>query len=98
MFTAGSFKKVQFCAVLLLALSGMQAAEARAVELGFSVEDIHRQLTEKTDLHFMAKLNECKAKADSQSIGFPYPVHVAEDKPKQGATPSPYSKGRLTVM
>ena len=98
MFTTGSFKKVQFCAVLVLALSGMQAVQAKAAELGFSVEDIHRQLTEKTDQHFMLKLNECQAKGDSKGIGLPHPVYIAEDKPQQGATPSPYSKGRLTVM
>ncbi|WP_444898546.1 hypothetical protein [Microbulbifer sp. SSSA003] len=95
MFTAGSFKKVQFCAVLILALGGMQAG---AAELGFSVDDIHRQLTEKTDQHFMQKLNECKSGSEVEGSGLPYPVRIAEERAPQGATPGPYSRGRITVM
>ncbi|MFA0810073.1 hypothetical protein [Microbulbifer epialgicus] len=98
MFTAGSFKRVQFCAVLVLALGGMQAVQVRATDLGFSVEDIHRQLTEKTEQHFILKLNECKAKGDSQDIRSPYPVRIVVDKPQQGATPRPITIGRLTVI
>ncbi|QFT55432.1 hypothetical protein [Microbulbifer sp. THAF38] len=98
MFTAGSFKKVQFCAVLILALGGMQAGQARAAELGFSVDDIHRQLTEKTDQHFLQKLNECKVRSEVEGGGLPYPVRIAEERAPQGATPGPYSRGRITVM
>ncbi|WP_226648642.1 hypothetical protein [Microbulbifer variabilis] len=94
MFTAGSFKKVQFCAVLILALGGMQAGQAKAAELGFSVDDIHRQLTEKTDQHFLQKLNECKAGSEIEDGE----VRIAEERAPQGATPGPYSRGRITVM
>ncbi|WP_299583430.1 hypothetical protein [uncultured Microbulbifer sp.] len=98
MFTAKSLKKVQFCAALILALGGMQVGHAGATELGFSVEDIHRQLTEKTDQHFLQKLSECKAIDNGQGSDLRYPVRIAKEKVRHGATPSPYSRGRITVM
>lgn len=98
MFTAVSFRKVQFCAMLVLILGGLPVGQSRAAELGFSMEKINRELTEKIDQHFMFKLNKWRAKHIFQGGGFPYPVRIADDKPLRGATPGPYSKGRLTVM
>ncbi|MDP5208707.1 MULTISPECIES: hypothetical protein [unclassified Microbulbifer] len=101
MFTAVSFRNVKFCAILVLVFGALPVAQSRATELGFSIEEINHEFAEKIEQQVLLKLdmlNQWRAKHIIQGSNFPYPARIAEDKSSRGATPGPYSKGRLTVM
>ncbi|WP_237065332.1 hypothetical protein [Microbulbifer guangxiensis] len=80
----GRSKQVQFYAALALLLSALPAA---AAELSLPMDEVERELAQKTEEVFSRKLNECR-QAQEKSAGEAdkpvYPVRIADRPSLQG--------------
>ncbi|AOS98188.1 hypothetical protein AUP74_02793 [Microbulbifer aggregans] len=78
----GRSNKVQFYAALALLLSALPAA---AAELSIPMDEVERELSQKTEEVFSRKLNECQQEQGSKEVGKPaYPVRIADRPPVKG--------------
>ncbi len=91
----GSVKKVQFYAVLALALCSMSAG---AAELAIPMDKVQQQLAEKAEQSFSRKLEECREKERKEGHNAPrYPVRIAEQESPVKGVPGVFAGAQWTA-
>lgn len=92
----GRSNRVQFYAALALLLGALPAT---ASELSLPMDQVERELAQKTEEVFSRKLNECRRAGEEEEASKPaFPVRIADRPDVKGGALGPLVGLPLTAM